>query len=658
MAIATTSTGTMSSPGIGSGLDVKSIVSQLMTVEQQPLTRLSQKEASYQTKLTAYGSLKGALGSFQSAMQSLSSASSFQTLTASSGNSTVLAASAGITAKAGTYSVDVSHLAHSQVLAADGITSTQNSSSTGTLSIQVGSGSLQTITIDSSNNTLSGIAEAINAAGAGVTATIINDGSATPYKLVLSANATGAANTINVTNNLSAGELSTAVDSLAQVRAADDAALTVNGVTVSSASNNVSSVISGVSLNLLTTGSSTVTVTADTTSAQSAVTNFVKAYNDLNGMLNTLAGYNAKTKTGGPLMGDSTARSLQTQIRAVLSQNLAGIGGSLTTLSQVGVSFQKDGTLGLDTAKLASAASSNFSDLPALFAVRGKSNNTLLSFVSAAAKGTPGDYQVDITSAATRGTVTAGNTPAASTVIDAANDSLSITVNGIASGTLALAHGSYTPAQLASALQTSLNSAPAFSAAGITTAVTLDGGKLAVTSQSYGAASSVSTLVGSAIVALGFNGGENGTGTNVAGTFTLNGNTMAASGIGQILTGATGTAGEGVQIKYTGSASQVSAGTDGIINFSGGYATQLYKLATTALDDAGSLAGSSNGINKSLLDISNQRDVINRKLTSTEARYRKQFNSLDTLISNLNATGNFLTQQIQYLPTPGKTTSK
>ena len=81
-------------------------------------------------------------------------------------------------------------------------------------------------------------------------------------------------------------------------------------------------------------------------------------------------------------------------------------------------------------------------------------------------------------------------------------------------------------------------------------------------------------------------------------------------------------------------------------------------VATTALDDAGSLAGSSNGINKSLLDISNQRDVINRKLTSTEARYRKQFNSLDTLISNLNATGNFLTQQIQYLPTPGKTTSK
>lgn len=658
MATSTTSTGIMSSPGIGSGLDVKSIVSQLMTVEQQPLTRLSQKEASYQTKLTAYGSLKGALAAFQSSMQSLSSASSYQALTATSGNSTVLGASAGITAKAGTYTVDVSHLAHSQVLAANGLASTQNSSSTGTLSIQVGSGTLQTITIDSSNNTLSGVAEAINAAGAGVTATIVNDGSATPYKLVLSANATGAANTIHVTNNLSAGELSTAVDSLAQVRAADDAALTVNGVAVSSASNTVSSVISGVSLNLLTTGSSTVTVTADTAGAQTAVTNFVKAYNDINGMLNNLAGYNAKTKTGGPLMGDSTARSLQVQIRAVLSQHLAGIGGSLTTLSQVGVSFQKDGTLGLDTAKLASATSSSFSDLPALFAVRGKSNNTLLSFVSSAAKSTPGDYQVDITSAATRGAVTAGSAPAASTVIDSSNNSFSVVVDGVASGTLTLANGSYTPAQLASALQTTINSATPFSAAGITTAVTLDGGKLAVTSQSYGTASSVSTLVGSAIVALGFNGSESGSGTNVAGTFTLNGNTIAASGIGQILTGATGTAGEGVQIKYTGNAAQVNAGVDGTINFSGGYATQLYKLATTALDDAGSLAGSSEGINKSLTDISNQRDMINRKLTSTEARYRKQFNALDTLISNLNSTGNFLTQQIQYLPTPGKTTSK
>ncbi len=657
MAISSTSSGALSSPGLGSGLDVNTIVGQLMAVEQRPLTLLSQKEASYQTKLTAYGALKGALSSFQTTMQSLSTATRFQSLTATSGDDSILTASSVSTATAGSYAIHVGNIAHSQVLAASGVASLQNPTSTGTLSIRVGSGTLKTVTIDTSNNTLAGLRDAINTAGAGVTATIVNDGSGTPYKLVLNGDTTGAANTIQITNGLSAGELSDTVTSLAQVRAADDAALTINGVAVNSASNSVTAAIPGVTLNLQSGGDTTVTVASDTATAQSAVADFVKAYNDLNGTIGNLTAYDAKTKRGGPLLGDFTAQNLQVQIRNVLAQHLAGIGSSLSTLSQVGIAFQKNGALALDNSKLTSATGSNFRDLAALFAVQGKSSNSLLSYVSSAAKSTPGNYQVDVTSAATRATTTASAAPAASTVIDSSNDAFSVIIDGVSSGALTLTHGTYTTTQLAAVLQTTINSAAPLLSAGASTTVALSGGKLAITSQSYGAGSSVATLVGNAIVALGFSGSESGSGSDVAGTFSLNGTTIAASGRGQILTGITGSAGEGLQIKYTGTPAQVASGVDGTLGFSGGYATLLYKLASTALEDSGALAGRTTGINSSLTGIGTQREKINRQLSATEARYRSQFTALDGIVSRLNATSNFLTQQLANLPTPGKSNS-
>jgi flagellar hook-associated protein 2 len=244
-----------------------------------------------------------------------------------------------------------------------------------------------------------------------------------------------------------------------------------------------------------------------------------------------------------------------------------------------------------------------------------------------------------------------------STVIDGSNDSFSIIVDGVSSGALTLTHKTYTASELASALQTAVNSAAPLLAAGNSTTVELNGGKLAITSQRYGSGSTIASLVGNAIIPLGFSGGETGAGTDVAGTFSLNGTTIAASGNGQILTGATGTAGEGLQIKYTGTAAQVASGVDGTLNFSGGYATLLNKLATSALADGSALAGRTTGINSSLTDISAERDKINRQLTATEARYRAQFTALDTMISSLNSTSSFLTQQLANMPVNNKSSS-
>ena len=639
----------LSSPGIGSNLDVNSIVTKLMSVEQQPLATFDKEEASYQAKVTAYGSLKGALSSFQTTMQSLATATRFQAQAATTGDPSIFTASATAAATPGNYTIDVDHTAQSQVQASHGLASDRSASSTGTLQIKVGSGTAQNISIDSSNNTLAGVRDAINAANAGVTATIVNAGGTTPYKLVLNATATGSANTITVTNGLAAGGLHDEIATLAEVRGASDAALTVNGVSVSSASNSLANVVPGVTLNLLDSGSTTLTVARDNGAVESAISSFVQAYNDVNKTISSLTAYNAASKKGGPLLGDSTAQNLQTRIRATLGQALTGTGSSFTTLSQVGVSFQKDGSLAVDSAKLSKALASNFADVPALFAVQGKSANSLLSFVSSGAKSQPGSYSVNLTTAATHGSATAGGAPAVSTLIDGTNDGFSVVIDGVASGTLTLAHGTYNATDLATAVQTALAGASALTQNGIAATASFSGGKIVVASASYGTASTVATLAGSALAALGFSGSEIGSGTNVAGSFTLNGANYAAIGVGQLLTGITGSAAADLKIHYTGNATQITANPTVGLEFSRGFAARLAQFATEALDSSASLAGVAAGLAKSIASVDERRDNLTRRLGGIEARYRAQFNALDTMLANLTQTSNFLTQQLSAL---------
>lgn len=644
----------LSTPGLGSGLDVNSIVTKLMAVEQQPITLLDKKTASFQAKLSAYGSLKGATASFQAAMQSLSTTSTFQTLSANASDSGVLTASATADATPGSLSLSVDHLAQSQVLAASGIADQTATGSTGSLTIQVGSGAAKSITIDSSNNSLAGIRDAINAAAAGVSATIINSGGATPYKLVLSADNTGADNTINITNNLAAGDLHDALGSLAEVRTAKDAALTVNGVALTSATNTLSGTIPGVTVNLLKAGDSNITVARNTSAITGAVGQFVNAYNSLNSAIAGLTSYNAATKTGGPLLGDSAAQKLQADVRAMVGGTVAN-GGTLTTLSQVGISFQKDGTLALDNTKLSTAITNNFSDLASLFSVQGRSNNSLLTFKSSTSKTEYGSYQVQVTTASTQAALTATSTIASTTDITSANDSFSMLVNGVASGPLTIAHGTaYTQSQLAQAVQSAINGSTALGTAGISVAVGVSGGKLVITSNSYGSNSGVSGASGNALTDLGLSGSETATGTDVAGSFVINGKSVTASGSGQVLSGPPTSAAQGLVLRYVGTPSQALATPSMTLNLSQGIASRLQQLAATVLDSNGAITARNDGLNTSIKDIATRRDAITRRLSQTEASYRAQFNALDTLISRFNQTSSFLTQQLTTLTSSTK----
>lgn len=386
-------------------IDVNSIVSQLMTVEQQPINKLNAKEAAYQAKLSAYGSVKGAVSSFQTALQGLGSAN-FQSFTATSADNAVFSASATSSAVAGTYSMEVTALAQSQKLVAAGQASSNTAIGTGTATVvtfdfgAIGGGTftpydsitgtggaysgstftssgggVKTLTLDSSNNTLEGIRDAINAAAMGISATLINDGSSTPYRLVLSSGSTGVNSSVKISTDGADAAIDAllahdpaGVQHLAETATAQNAQVKINGIAVSKTSNTISDAIEGVTLTLKKTSATPVdlAIAKDTAGISSSVNAFVKAYNDLSSTLQNLSAYNAASKSGAILQGDATVRTIQSQLRGLLSKAV-GEAGTLHTLSDVGISFQKDGKLALDQTKLDKALSGSLADVANLF---------------------------------------------------------------------------------------------------------------------------------------------------------------------------------------------------------------------------------------------------------------------------------------------------
>jgi flagellar hook-associated protein 2 len=667
------------STGIGSGLDVNTLITKLMAVESQPLTTLAKKEASFQAKLSAYGSLNGAVSAFQSALSSLNNPSTFQSLNGTSSDSSIVSASASSTASAGSYSIAISKLAQAQGLSSAGQVSASTAISDGTATtltfqfgtitgtlgtvvpnvgkylpgatfVQDASQATGTLTIDSTNNSLQGIRDAINIANIGVTASIVGDGSAAPYHLVLNSSKTGAASSLKIAATGGDGSIAAlmnydpeAVQNFTEVSSAQNANLKINGIDITSASNTVSGAIQGVALNLGKVGTTSVSVSANTSGIQTGLNNFVKAYNDLNATIKSLAGYDASTKKGGLLLGDATTQSIQNQVRNTLSNAVNGLGGGLTTLSQIGVVFQKDGSLSFDSAKLTSALNTNFSDVGGLFASLGKASDSLVSIASSSSETKPGSYALTITQLATQGGLT-GSNALAEPISIAVDTTLSVTLDGVNASVPLAAGTTYTRAQLATLIQSSINGISAFSSIGSSISASIDGSNhLVLKSSKYGSVSGItiadgtgtlaSDLFGLTPIALA--------GTNVAGT--LNG--ISAIGSGQTLSAPSGSDGAGLKLLIAGG----STGARGTVNFSRGYAYQLNNVLSGFLGGSGTIASTTNGVNKSIVDIGKQRVILNSRLFDTEARYRAQFTALDTVISGLNNTSSFLTQQLSAL---------
>ncbi|MEO8081067.1 MAG: flagellar filament capping protein FliD, partial [Caldimonas sp.] len=360
----TSATGTISSAGVGSGLDVNSIVTQLMAVERLPLTRLQATASTLQTTLSAYGQLKSAVSNLQDAAKPLFSADSFALTNASSTDPSSV--SAGTTTKAtpGIYSVSVSALSAPQsIVSASGQYADGSAVvGTGSLTIRLGSwdagqttftpqaGSADiTVPVGASANTLADIRDQINAANAGVSASLVTD--ATGTRLAIQSSATGAGNGFRVTvadddggNADGAGLSRLAFDpasgaaQMTRAQAAADAQATINGIAVTSASNSLDGAIDGItfSLSKVTTQPVTVNVSRNTEAIKGFVAGFVAAYNSLNSFLSSATHYDAATKQAALLQGDGTTTGIQNQLHALLAP-ASGASSTFKTLSSIGV---------------------------------------------------------------------------------------------------------------------------------------------------------------------------------------------------------------------------------------------------------------------------------------------------------------------------------
>lgn len=366
--------------GLASGIDTSTMISQLMYLERAPERILQTKQKKLQSQIDLYKQIKDALSQLQTSAQGIKTSSTFKGVKADVGDNSVLTASASSTAMEGVHTVAVTTLARSQRQVSVGYASNSSLTfNTGSFTINDGAGTVKTVTIAEGQNSLNGIVGAINGSGANVTASIINDGSGTPYRLVITGK-----DTKNYSVDFSglstppAGGTGALAPSLLgpgdpTYQAGTAASFKVDGVTITRTSNIATDVLPGVTLSLLKEGATTsVTVTNDKDNVTSKINDFVKKFNDALTLINKQTVYDPTGKTTSALSGDSTLRTVQSQLQRLVATPVSAAVGAYQTLAAIGITTDtKTGTLSVDSAKLADALKSDFDGVVDLFTHNG-----------------------------------------------------------------------------------------------------------------------------------------------------------------------------------------------------------------------------------------------------------------------------------------------
>lgn len=760
--------------GLVTGLDTNSIIDGLLALDQAQVTQLQSRQDTAKQDLAAFQTVEAKLLALQNSVFQLgrSQNNAFDALSATSSNPTAVTAAASSGATPGVYALQVNSLAQAQQTASQGFDSPGSAITQGSIQIKLNSGATTTVTVDATNNTLQGLANAINGANAGVTASLINDGSdprSQPYRLLLTATNGGTQNGFTIVNNLAADnggarkvELGSAyvggavtgaswtgtsavssnggagnytgttnntytftvatggtvgttngitlnysdstgantgtitlnsgdagvsknvaqgiqvqfgagtlvagqtfsVDAFVPtVQQAANATVTLGSgsgaLTVQSATNTVNNLINGVTLNLQgTTGGTpvSVTVSSDKAGAEKAINDFVSAYNDVMKTIDQDVQYDPGSKQAGPLLGNGSVLDIQSRVRATMTAALAGLGPQMNRLSALGITADSQGYLTVDSGKLDAALSGQVSgvspnDVRRLFALAAASTNPSVQFVSGSDKTNANDLavQVNITQAATQASVTATNALAASTVIDNTNNTLTLTLDGTQTGTITLAAGTYSQTALAQELQSEINKDSKL--AGRQVNVGVSAGKLTITSNSYGSASQVTIGTGTAVGLsgpLGLSGSETNHGLDVVGNFVINGQTEAATGSGQFLTGNTGNANtEGLTVRSLLTPAQIVGGAAATLTLTRGIASQMGLTLRRMLDPVtGRLKSIEDSFKQDAEDIQKQIDEQNKLVAAKRQSLVEQFVSLETTVSQLQTASNFLGTQL------------
>ena len=558
--------------GVGSGLLTSELVEDIIAAEREATDlRLEAKRAEFDAKISAYGAIRSSLDGLISASGALGDSDAFLLNTASSTNEGAVTASSDATATPGIHTVEVLATARAHSLTSARYDSVDEIVGDGTIDIRFGAttfsgGSYDSftenperasaqITIDSSNNTLAGVRDAINAAGVGINAAIVDDGEG--FVLVLTSEQTGedhsmeltvtegttpglAAFNFNATDNTPGTNLTQTVD-------ADDATVVIDGITVTRETNVVQDVIEGVTFNVVGNNAgapATVTIAQDNSAITERMQAFVDAYNSVKQLTDDLTEFDEDEGVGALLTGDSTVRTLLSQLRKFMYRSVDNVASdNLRALVDLGISTNQnaDFILEFDSSAFQSALQSNPNDIVALLADQTRASDTQISVTGFTSGTVAGSYDIEITTAATQaqlvGTTVAG---LASTItVDDDNDTLSVTVDGISSGTVTLAQGDYDDGEaLALQIQTQINQDSNLRAAGAEVSVTYDdvNQTLILSSTTYGSKSNIGIdAVDTSTVAefgLSVVSSASNVGLDVEGTI----NGVSGTGTGQFLT--------------------------------------------------------------------------------------------------------------------------
>ena len=681
---------TISSAGVGSGLDVSGLVEKLVAAEGEPVQiRLDRKEAKLQASLSAMGTFKGVVSEFQSSVEALRNPDTFESIDLTSSDEELLTATATKEAQPGEYDIDITQLARAHKLASTVFESDRLPIGTGSLSIQLGrfdqdsnqfvmnpDNPANNITITKENSSLRGIQDSINKSGAGIRASVINDGNG--FRLILSSRIAGIENSIRIKvsdedgqdsdlsglsalsylpegskesiNTEGVAVIESTGINLEEIVSPQDAKVNIDGLEIINSGNEISSVVDGLTLNLQpgSEGSSVrLKVAVSKSGISESVTNFVTKYNDMLTTATSLTGYDSETKTAGPLSGDSSIRGIVSQTRRTLGDNFSLVNPTYDSLSSIGIVTQPDGTLNLDESKFKDAIDNNFQQVAQLFAITGSATDPAVRYMEAGKDTPTGAFDLNVTRIAKQGAYQTKPLAQLPVVVSEGSNRFKLNVDGINSNEIKLSPNSYTDINvLATELQNQINTDENFQKNNVSTEVQASNGRLFIVSNRFGSASYVEVVQADSglNLELGLQVKKGIHGEDIAGT--LNG--AAATGSGHVLTGKG--VGEGLQIEVL----EGDTGDRGKVFFSHGIGARLHDLTNNFLSSDGLIGLRSEGYSNRIEDINKEREKLARKLEVSEQRYLKQFTSLDATLGKMRSTGDYLSSQLSSLPGAAK----
>jgi len=664
---------TISSAGVGSGLDVRGLVEQLVAAEGNPVrTRLDRKEAGLQEGLTSMSSFSGALTEFKTSLSSLRDSEQLRVIDVKTSDAEEEFISISTNNKASPleFNIDVTQLAKSHKLTTTKFQSDVVAVGSGSITFQFGSynsknefvlnaeSTVQSVKVEPESNNLRGISDAINKAKIGVNAIVINDGKGA--RLIFSSLSTGENNNLRIIvndddkNDSDLTGLSTlAYDATAALGAgknihvtqvAQDAKINIDGIQVKNNSNTISNVISGITLDVhaVTNKSINVQLELNNSAVSEFISGFVTSYNNLMTVVDELTSYNPETQEAGPLSGDASIRSIVGQLRRNLSNSYENVNKKFNSLASIGIDTERNGRLKLNQVKLNAAIASDLPEVVRLFAKTGIAKDAFIEFVSATNQTEAGTHEISISQLASKAVYQGQQITSPNLVINKDNNEFVIKVDGIQSDKIELTEKNYRSIdELATELQSRINTDQKLSTEAVSVSVANNNGKLAITSNRFGSGSRVELMsVGKSSNNIGLIVANGIDGVDVAGTISK----KQAIGTGQVLTG-TRTV-EGLAVKVLSG----KVGDRGEVLFSRGVAEQLDLLINKITDSDGVINSRNKGFNSRLDDITEQREVLNRRLTKLDARLTKQFSALDSSLGRMQKTSEFLSNQLSTLP--------